>query len=425
MDGLSKLVIAGLRPYLSSLIPDTPTVINLHWIKAGLSGYINEIVGEKEAMSQKRIYLSSPHMSGEEIEMVREAFSENWIAPVGPHLDHFEREICEYTGARHGVALCSGTAALHLSLMLAGVGQGDEVMCSSFSFIASATPVIYQRATPVFIESEAESWNMDPEVLEEAVRDRLRQGIRPKAVVVVHLYGQSADIGRIRDVCRNYDMLLIEDAAESLGAYCGDRHTGTIGDFGVLSFNGNKIITTSGGGMLLTETSEQAESALHLATQARDPAPHYQHSSFGYNYRLSNVLAAIGRGQLKLIEDRVHARRRNLETYRNGFAGMPGIEMMPVDRHGRGNHWLTCITIDPVRFGADREDVRIALEKENIESRPLWKALHLQPVFKEYPYYGSGLSEKLFENGLCLPSSSSMTDEELERVIGIIGLCSK
>jgi pyridoxal phosphate-dependent aminotransferase EpsN len=374
-------------------------------------------------MPEKRIYLSAPHMGGQELALVREAFDENWIAPAGPHLERFESEICRYTGAGHAVALSSGTAALHISLVLAGIGPGDEVLCSSFSFIASATPIVYQGATPVFVESEARSWNMDPDLLEEAVRDRRRQGKSPKAVVAVHLYGQSADIGRISDICSNYDMVLIEDAAESLGAYYGDRHTGTMGRFGLVSFNGNKIITASSGGMLLTETAELADAARHLSTQARDPAPHYQHSRLGYNYRLSNVLAAIGRGQLRVIEDRVNVRRRNFEVYRKGLSGLPGLEFMPVDCHGRGNHWLTCIIIEPEDFGADRETVRLALEEENIESRPLWKPLHLQPVFEGCEYYGSGLSGSLFERGLCLPSSSSMTDEDLDRVIRAVGSC--
>lgn len=371
---------------------------------------------EPQTKTKTRIWLSSPHMSGRERFYVEEAFATNWIAPLGPHVDAFEKAICSYTGAGHAAALSSGTAALHLALILSGVERGDEVICQSFTFSASANPIVYQGATPVFVDSEVDTWNLDPALLEEAIKDRLARGKKVKAVVAVHLYGMPARIEEIKKICDNYDLTLIEDAAEALGSRHNGRMCGTFGRFGVLSFNGNKIITTSGGGALLSEDAQAIEKARFLATQARDPAPHYQHSQIGYNYRLSNVLAAIGRGQLEVIEDRVQARRSIFERYRSLLAHTPGISFQPEAEGNFSNRWLTCVIINPQEAGFDREQLRLAFDKENIESRPLWKPMHLQPVFAEAPYYGVGVSDRLFEDGLCLPSGSNMTGSDWERI---------
>lgn len=368
-------------------------------------------------MNKKRIHLSSPHMGDKEFEFVKEAFESNWIAPVGPHVDMFEKEFCEITGARYAAAVSSGSAAIHLALILLGIKKDDEVICSTLTFAASANPIIYQGATPVFIDSEPHTWNVDCNYLEDALRDRIRKGKRPKAIIIVHLYGQSADIDPIMNLCNQYEIPLIEDAAESLGAYYKGRHTGTFGTFGVFSFNGNKIITCSSGGMLVSNEEGLIKKAKFLATQARDPAPHYQHSHIGYNYRLSNVLAGIGRGQIRVLAERVQARRANFDLYQKELGELPGIQFMPEAGFGRSNRWLTCLTIDPAKFGATREDVRLALESENIESRPVWKPLHLQPVFQHFPYYGSGVAEELFNKGLCLPSGSNLNRDDLQRVV--------
>lgn len=370
--------------------------------------------------ADRRIYLSSPHMSGLEEPLVAEAFQSNWIAPLGPHVDAFEREFAEAVGSPHAVALSSGTAALHLALLLAGVGPGDEVLVSSLTFSASVNPIVYLGATPAFVDSERGSWNMDPALLEEALEARARAGRLPKAVVVVHLYGQSADLDPILAACARFGVTVVEDAAEALGATYRGRAPGTFGQSGIFSFNGNKIITTSGGGMLVTADGELAAHARKLATQARDAAPHYQHSEIGYNYRLSNVLAAIGRGQLRVLEDRVAARRRNTELYREALGGLAGIEFMPEAPWGRHSRWLTCVTIDPESFGADRERVRLALEAENIEARPVWKPMHLQPVFARFPCTGGAVAEDLFTRGLCLPSGSNLEEAELERVVEVV-----
>ena len=359
-------------------------------------------------------------MGDKEFEFVKEAFDTNWIAPVGPHEDLFEKEFCELTGSKYAVALSSGSTAIHLALILLNVQRDDEVICSTFTFSASAYPIVYQSATPIFVDSENATWNMDVQFLEEAILDRIKKGKTPKAVILVHLYGQSADIDPILKLCNEYDIPVIEDAAESVGAYYKGKHTGTLGKFGVFSFNGNKIITTSTGGMLVSDDEGLIQKARFLATQARDPAPHYQHSQIGYNYRLSNVLAGIGRGQLKVLEDRVKSRRANFEFYKEGLGRLPGIQFMPEAEFGRSNRWLTCLTVDPPKFGATREDVRLALESENIEARPVWKPLHLQPVFKDCPYYGTGFSEKIFDKGLCLPSGSNLSNEDLERVVDVI-----
>lgn len=368
----------------------------------------------------KPILLSTPHMGDRELEFVKEAFDTNWIAPVGPHVDAFEQEFCQLTGASHAAALSSGTAAIHLALQLVGVEYGDEVFCSTLTFVATANPITYLGAKPVFIDSDRTSWNMNPDLLRQALEQRARIGKLPKAVVVVHLYGQSADIEPILSACNRYEIPLIEDAAESLGATYKERSPGTFGRIGIYSFNGNKIITTSGGGMLVSDDAQLVAKARFLATQARDPAPHYQHSEIGYNYRLSNVLAGIGRGQLRVLNDRVAARRRNFETYACALANLPGIEFMPEAAFGRATRWLTCLTIDPAAFGADREQVRLALAEQQIETRPVWKPLHLQPVFADCECIGGEVAENLFERGLCLPSGSNLTTEDLERVIQAI-----
>ncbi len=364
-----------------------------------------------------RVYLSAPHMAGTEEGLVAEAFASNWIAPLGPQVDAFEREFADAVGAPHAVALSSGTAALHLALQLCGVGAGDEVLVSTLTFAASVNPIAYLGGRPVFVDSERRSWNMDPALLEEAVEARVRAGRAPKAVVLVHLYGQSADVDPIAAVCRRHGIALVEDAAEALGATYHGRAPGTFGEAGIFSFNGNKIITTSGGGMLVSGSGALAAHARKLATQARDPAPHYEHSEVGYNYRLSNVLAAIGRGQLAVLEDRVAARRANFDYYQRALGGLPGVQLQPEAPWGRHSRWLTCLTLDAEAFGADREEVRLALEAENIEARPLWKPMHLQPVFAGLPCHGGDVAHDLFRRGLCLPSGSALTEADLARVV--------
>lgn len=381
-------------------------------------------------MTPGRIYLSPPHMGGQELELIREAFATNWVAPLGPHVDAFERELCQRVGARHAAALSSGTAALHLALRIGQVRPGDEVFVSDLTFSASVNPIIYEQARPVFIDSERRSWNMDPELLGRALEARAKAGRLPRAVVLVHLYGQCADLGAIAGLCERYGVMLIEDAAEALGArYCPSEplggqtviSPGTVGRMGIFSFNGNKIITTSGGGMLVSADEAVVRKARFLATQARDPAPHYEHSEIGYNYRMSNVLAGIGRAQLGLLEARVTARRSNFAFYQKALAGIDGIEFMPEAPWNRSTHWLTCILVDPARFGFDREAVRVALETENIEARPVWKPMHLQPVFGSFDRFGGEVAEDLFRRGLCLPSGSNLTEDQLQRVIEVIG----
>jgi dTDP-4-amino-4,6-dideoxygalactose transaminase len=368
----------------------------------------------------KRIYLSPPHMGGKELEYVNDVFSSNWIAPIGPHVDAFEKEFCDVTGAKHAAAVSSGTAALHLAMILAGVRSGDDVLCSSFTFAGSAFPIVYQGATPVFVDAEEKSWNMDPQLLEQAVIDRTKKGKRIKAAIVVHLYGQSADLDAIMEICRRHDITLIEDAAESLGATYKGKHTGTLSPIGIFSFNGNKIVTTSGGGMLVSQEKDLVDKARFLATQARDSAPHYEHSQVGYNYRLSNVCAAIGRGQLSVLQKKVERKREIFAQYKRALAAMPGFSFMPEAPWGVSNRWLTSLTIDPKEAGFTSEDARLALEKENIESRPVWKPMHLQPVFANAPAYVNGVSERLFANGLCLPSGTAMSDEDVNRVVAIV-----
>ena len=365
----------------------------------------------------KPILLSTPHMGEQELEFVKEAFETNWIAPVGPHVDAFEQEFCQVIGVRHAAAVSSGTAALHLALRLIGVEAGDEVFCSTLTFIATASPITYLGAKPVFIDSDRTSWNMNPDLLREALEQRAKIGKLPKALVLVHLYGQSADIDPILEVCNAFEVPLIEDAAESLGATYKGRSPGSFGKVSIFSFNGNKIITTSGGGMLVSDDPDLVSKARFLATQARDPAPHYQHSEIGYNYRLSNVLAGIGRGQLRVLKQRVQARRRNFEVYQQALGKLPGIKFMPEAAFGRATRWLSCITINPAEFGANREQVRSSLAEQQIEARPVWKPLHLQPVFADCESIGGAVSEDLFKYGLCLPSGSNLTNEDLEQVI--------
>lgn len=369
-------------------------------------------------MPQLKIWLSSPHMGGEEITFVQEAFDTNWVAPVGPHITAFEADLASYTGMTHAAALSSGTAAIHLALIILGVQRGDEVLCSSFTFAGTCNPIAYQGATPVFIDSERTTWNMDPELLREAIEDRLKKtGRKPKAIIPVHLYGMPASMDKIMEISRLYDIPVIEDAAEALGSSLQGRPMGSFGHFSVLSFNGNKIITTSGGGVLLSQNEAWIQKARFLATQARDPAPHYEHTEIGFNYRLSNISAAIGRGQLKVLNDRVHQRRANCSFYQAELGHLPGITIPEEPVGYVSNRWLTTIVVDSARTnGITREDLRLALEKENIESRPLWKPMHQQPVFRGCPAYTSGVSDSLFEQGLCLPSGSNLTPAELHRV---------
>lgn len=371
-------------------------------------------------MSQRRIYLSPPHMSGLEQRYVQEAFDTNWVAPLGPNVDAFEREFCDAVGCQHAAALSSGTAALHLALILAGVTSGDEVLVSTFTFSASVNPINYLGARPTFIDSEATSWNMDPVLLNETLQSRAQAGRLPKAVIVVHLYGQTADMDPIVEACEKYGVTLIEDAAEALGATYKGKPAGSFGKMAIFSFNGNKIITTSGGGMLISDDAQLIAHARKLATQAREPAAHYEHTEVGYNYRMSNVLAGIGRGQLQVLPDRVAARRRIFNRYVQSFSNLPGIEFMPEPVWSCGNRWLTCIMVNPNEFGTDRESLRLALEGENIESRPLWKPMHLQPVFSHYEAVGGSVSENLFQLGLCLPSGSNLSDAEFNKIMQVI-----
>ena len=368
----------------------------------------------------ERIYLSPPHMSPRERELLLEAFDSNWIAPLGPHVDLFEKEFAAKVGAAHAVALSSGTAGLHLALIVLGVGRGDEVLCSTLTFAATANAITYVGATPIFIDSDRDTWNMDPDLLAEELETRAKRGNLPKAVIVVDLYGQCADYVRIAKTCRFYDIPLIEDAAEALGATYHGRSAGSFGEIGVFSFNGNKIITTSGGGMLVTERKDLAERIRFLATQARDPAPHYQHSEIGYNYRMSNLLAAVGRGQLGVLDSRVQQRRANYEFYQQALGELPGIAFMPEIAGGRSTRWLTCITVDPDQFGVTAEDIRLAHERENIESRPVWKPMHLQPAFGECRAVGGAVAGELFRHGLCLPSGSSLSHQQRTRVADVV-----
>lgn len=377
-----------------------------------------------------KIWLSSPHMGTEEVNLVLEAFQSNWIAPLGPHVDGFEAELSSYNKGGHVAVLSSGTAAIHLGLILAGVGVDDYVLCQSFTFSASANPIRYQGAIPVFIDSEEETWNMCPLALEKAIVACMEGQLegpwkgkakKPKAIIPVHLYGMPAQMEAIMEIAQKYDIPVIEDAAEALGSHIAEKTCGTFGNFGVFSFNGNKIITTSGGGALISQDADAIQQAKFLATQARDAAPHYQHSHIGYNYRMSNVLAGIGRGQLRVLGDRIASRRANYEFYKTNLNHIPGISFLEEMPNTFSNRWLTTILIDPsITGGVDREQVRLALEAKNIESRPLWKPMHMQPIFQDYPYFGDQVSETLFAQGLCLPSGSNLTQEDLARVVGEI-----
>jgi dTDP-4-amino-4,6-dideoxygalactose transaminase len=365
----------------------------------------------------KRIYLSPPHMGGEELGFIQQAFDANWVSPAGPHIDAFEKRLAEYNGIAHCAALSSGTAAIHLALIILGVKSGDEVICSTFTFSGSCNPIMYVGATPVFIDSEPETWNMDPELLEEAIVDRIKKGRKPKAIVLVHLYGMPAKINELVSVSRKYEIPIVEDAAEALGSTYEGKKAGTFGDIGIYSFNGNKIITTSSGGAMVSENENWIKKARFLATQARDAAPHYQHSEVGYNYRLSNISAGIGLGQLKVIDERVRQRRANFDFYKAAIGLISGVAFQPGVLSAFSNRWLTTIVIDSAKVGGvSREDIRLGLEKENIESRPLWKPMHLQPIFKEFPVYGGRVSESLFNEGLCLPSGSSLVAADLQRI---------
>jgi pyridoxal phosphate-dependent aminotransferase EpsN len=371
----------------------------------------------------KKIFLSPPHMSGNEQKYINEAFETNWIAPLGPNVDAFERELAEYVGAKGAAAVSSGTAAIHIALRLLDVQQGDKVFCSSLTFIASANPILYQGAEPVFIDSEPDTWNMSPVALERAMEEAKKEGKLPKAVVVVNLYGQSAKMDEILAICNHYQVPVVEDAAESLGSTYKGKKSGTFGKFGIYSFNGNKIITTSGGGMLVSDDVEALQKARFLATQARDPAPHYQHSQMGYNYRMSNIVAGIGRAQLEVLDERVKARRAIFDRYVQALGDIEGIQFMPELEGTMSNRWLTTLTIDQQTLGVTPMDIINALAEENIEARPVWKPLHLQPVFSGVKYYphqeGWSVSDELFANGICLPSGSSMTVEEQNRVIDV------
>lgn len=368
-------------------------------------------------MNNSKIWLSSPHMGGNEIKFVQDAFDTNWIAPLGPNVAGFENDLEHYLKNVHVAALSSGTAAIHLGLILLGVQHGDEVLCQSFTFSASANPIVYLGATPVFIDSEPETWNICPKALEEAIKDRITKGKKPKAIIGVHLYGMPFKVDEINAVASKYDIPIIEDSAEALGSSYKSKKCGTFGKVAALSFNGNKIITTSGGGALVSDDIKIKEKAIFLSTQARDATPHYQHSEIGYNYRLSNVCAGIGRGQMEVLEDHIGLRREMNQFYIDLFKDIEGVTVFEepnADFHS--NHWLSCITINSKKTNKTVEELRLAFEKESIESRPLWKPMHLQPIFKKHPYYGSDVAENLFKNGLCLPSGSNLSNLDRNRI---------
>lgn len=374
--------------------------------------------------NKKRIFLCAPHMSGNEQKYMNDAFQTNWIAPLGPNVDAFEKEIATHVGARAGVAVSSGTAAIHLALTLLGISPGDTVFCSSLTFVASANPILYQGAKPVFIDSEPDTWNMSPHALQKAFQAAAEKGKLPKAVIVVNLYGQSAKMDEIVALCNQYEVPLIEDAAESLGSHYKGKASGTFGKFGIYSFNGNKIITTSGGGMLISQDEMAIEHGRFLSAQAKDPALHYEHSVMGFNYRMSNILAGIGRGQLEVLEQRIHQKRAIYELYKQELSDLPGVHFHPELAETFSNRWLSVLTLNPAETTVSVLQVIEALAAENIEARPVWKPLHLQPLFKEASYFShephTSVSEQLFQNGICLPSGTSMTEEEQLRVIGTI-----
>ena len=368
----------------------------------------------------EKIWLSPPHQSGNELRYIQQALQSNYIAPLGPHVDAFEQKLASYTGIPHATALSSGTAALHLALKMLDIGPGDIVICPTFTFVASANPITYLGATPVFVDSEEITWNICPNVLEDAIRHFIQKGKRPKAVIGVHIYGMPMRIDEILTICQKYEIPLIEDAAEALGSAYKGKKAGAFGLMSIFSFNGNKIITTSGGGALLSGNELYTRRARFLASQAKDEAPHYQHSEIGYNYRLSNICAAIGLAQLEVIGDRVKQRRENFDFYRQELGRIPGISFQNEPAGCFSNRWLTCILIDPKAYnGFNNESIRLHLEEENIESRPLWKPLHTQPIFKDAPYFGGNVAEKLFEIGLCLPSGSNLTENDIYRITNV------
>jgi dTDP-4-amino-4,6-dideoxygalactose transaminase len=374
-------------------------------------------------MNNKKIWLSSPHMGKSEQQYIQEAFDANWVAPLGPNVNGFEQDLESYLGNQvHVGALSSGTAAIHLGLILLGVQAGDEVICQSMTFSASANPILYVGATPVFVDSEMQTWNICPMALEEAILDRIQKGKKPKAIIAVHLYGVPYQIEAVRAVADKYNIPILEDSAEALGSSYKGQKCGTFGDIGILSFNGNKIITTSGGGAIVTISNEQKEKAIFYATQSRDNAPHYQHSHIGYNYRMSNICAGIGRGQMEVLDNHVALRRQMQDFYVELFASIEGVAVFSVPNDDYfANYWLSAITIDTTKTnGITSETLRLALEASNIESRPLWKPMHLQPIFENYPYYGGTIAEQLFENGLCLPSGSNLNEEEKGRIKNVI-----
>ncbi|SHJ12296.1 DegT/DnrJ/EryC1/StrS family aminotransferase [Algibacter luteus] len=366
-------------------------------------------------LTKTKIYLSSPHLGGSEQKFVDEAFATNWIAPLGPNVDGFENDLKNYLGENNYVAaLSSGTASIHLALQLLGVTHGDEVLCQSFTFSASANPIVYQGATPIFIDSESETWNMSPELLEIAIKDRIEKYKKPKAIIAVHLYGMPYKANEINAIARKYDIPIVEDSAEALGSTYYNRKCGTLSDIGILSFNGNKIITTSGGGALIVKSKEDKDKAVFLSTQARDNAPHYEHSSIGFNYRMSNVLAGIGRGQMEVIDERVLARRKNFEFYKKHLSHFKEIKFLDEPENFYSNRWITCIETESFEL---REKIRLEFLKDDIESRPLWKPMHMQPIFKDYLHFTNGTSEHLFEKGLCLPSGSNLSHDDLQRIL--------
>lgn len=374
-------------------------------------------------MNNSKIWLSSPHMGGTEQHYIQQAFDANWVAPLGPNVNGLEQDLEHYLGNQaHVGALSSGTAAIHLGLLLLGVQAGDEVICQSMTFSASANPILYLGATPIFIDSEEQTWNICPDALDQAIQDRISKGKKPKAIIAVHLYGVPYQIEAVRAVADKYQIPILEDSAEALGSSYKGQKCGTFGDIGVLSFNGNKIITTSGGGAIVTKTKAQKDKAVFYATQSRDNAPHYQHSHVGYNYRMSNICAGIGRGQMEVLDKHVALRRQMHDFYVALFASIEGVEVFSVPNDNYfANYWLSAITIDaPKTNGITRETLRLAFEAENIESRPLWKPMHLQPIFEHYPYFGTNVAENLFNNGLCLPSGSNLTDNDRERIASVI-----
>ena len=374
-------------------------------------------------MSHSKIWLSSPHMGGTEQNYIQEAFDANWVAPLGSNVTGFEQDLENYLGNQVNVgALSSGTAAIHLGLILLGVGTGDAVLCQTMTFSASANPILYLGATPIFVDSETTTWGLCPLALEQAIQDSIQKGKKPKAIIAVHLFGVPYQVAAIRKVASTYQIPVLEDAASALGSSYKDQKCGTFGDISILSFNGNKIITTSGGGAIVTHTAALKEKAIFYATQSRDNAPHYQHSHIGYNYRMSNICAGIGRGQMEVLDEHVASRRQMHDFYVAVFASIDGVDVFttPNDDYF-ANYWLSAITIDATKTnGITAETLRLALEAENIESRPLWKPMHLQPIFERYPYYGSNVSETLFENGLCLPTGSNLTDIDRERIAFVI-----